>query len=100
MVSSLMISIKENAMKKRFTDEQIIRILCEAESRDALIRDVCERHNITEQTCFRWRNRFGGMEVPDAKRLMELESENGQLKRLVAEQLLVIEGPKEFGRKK
>jgi putative transposase len=87
-------------MKKRYTDEQIIRILREAEAKEIPIRDLCKRHNITEQTFFRWRNRFGGLEVPDAKRLKELESENNKLKRLLAEQMLVIEGLKEFSRKK
>jgi putative transposase len=87
-------------MKKRFTEEQIIRVLREAEAKDIPIRDLCKRHNITEQTFFRWRNRFGGMDVPDAKRLKELESENNKLKRLLAEQMLVIEGLKDFSRKK
>ena len=87
-------------MKKRYTDEQIIRILREAETKEIPIRDLCKRHNITEQTFFRWRNRFGGLDVPDAKRLKELESENNKLKRLLAEQMLVIEGLKEFSRKK
>lgn len=87
-------------MKKRFTDEQIVRVLREAEAKDIPIREVCKKHNITEQTFFRWRNRFGGMDVPDAKRLKELESENAKLKRLVAEQMLVIDGLKEFSRKK
>ena len=87
-------------MKKRFTDEQIVRVLREAEAKDIPIREVCKKHNITEQTFFRWRNRFGGMDVPDAKRLKELESENNKLKRLVAEQMLVIDGLKEFSREK
>jgi putative transposase len=87
-------------MKKRFSDEQIIRILREAESRDELIKDLCKRHNITEQTFYRWRNKFGGMDVAEARRLKDLESENEKLKRLVAEQLLVIDGLKEFSRKK
>ena len=87
-------------MKKRFTEEQIIRVLREAEAKDIPIRDLCKRHNITEQTFFRWRNRFGGMDVPDAKRLKKLESENNKLKRLLAEQMLVIEGLKDFSRKK
>lgn len=64
------------------------------------IRDVCRRHNITEQTFFRWRRRYGGLEVSDARRLKVLEAENAKLKRLVAEQLLVIEGLKEFAGKK
>lgn len=87
-------------MKKRFTEEQIIRILREAETKTLSIRDLAKRHNITEQTFFRWRNKFGGMDVPDARRLKELEGENAKLKRLVAEQMLVIEGMKEFSRKK
>jgi len=85
-------------MKKRFTDEQVVRILREAESKQESIRDVCKRHNTTEQTFFGWRNKFGGMDV--ARRLKELESENAKLKRMLAEQLLVIEGLKEFTGKK
>ena len=87
-------------MKKRFTDEQVIAILREAEAGEAPIKVLCKKHNISEQTFFRWRNRFGGMDVPDARRLKDLESENARLKRLVAEQMLVIDGMKEIVRKK
>ncbi|KWF20826.1 transposase [Burkholderia pseudomultivorans] len=87
-------------MEKRFTDEQIIRILREAESRDEPVKDLCKHHNISEQTFYRWRNKFGGMDVADARRLKELESESDRLKRLIAEQMLVIDGLKEFSRKK
>ena len=88
-------------MKKRFTEEQVIRILREAESSPGVqIREICRRHNVTEQTFFRWRNKYGGMDVSDARKLKVLESENAKLKRLVAEQLLVIEGLKEFSGKK
>ena len=71
-------------MKKRFTDEQIIRILKEAESLGN-VREVCRQYNITEQTFYRWRNKYGGMEVSDAKRLRAMERENSELKKLVAE---------------
>jgi putative transposase len=87
-------------MKKRHSEEQIIRILREAERNETSVREVCRQHNITEQTLYRWRNKYGGMEVADARRLRDLESENAKLKRLVAEQMLVIDGLKEFGRKK
>lgn len=87
-------------MKKRYSEEQIIRILREAELHEVPIRDLCKKHNISEQTFYRWRDKYGGMDVPDARRLKELESENAKLKRLVAEQMLVIDGLKEFGRKK
>jgi putative transposase len=87
-------------MKKQHSEEQIIRILREAEKNQIPIREVCKQHNITEQTLYRWRNKYGGMDVADARRLKDLESENSRLKRLVAEQMLVIDGLKEFGRKK
>ena len=87
-------------MKKRHSEEQVIRILREAERNETSVREVCRQHNITEQTLYRWRNKYGGMDVADARRLKDLESENSQLKRLVAEQMLVIDGLKEFSRKK
>ena len=71
-------------MKKRFSEEQIIRILKEAESLGNT-REVCRQHNICEQKFYRWRNKFGGMEVSDAKRLKALERENSELKKVVAE---------------
>ena len=64
------------------------------------IREVRCQHNITEQALYRWRNKSGVTDVPDARRLKDLESENAKLKRLVAEQMLVIDGLKEFSRKK
>lgn len=87
-------------MKKRHSEEQIIRVLREAELHAVPIRDLCKQHNISEQTFYRWRDKYGGMEVADARRLKELESENAKLKRLVGEQMLVIDGLKEFSRKK
>ena len=70
--------------KKRFSEEQIIRILKEGEALGN-VREVCRQHNVTEQTYYRWRQKFGGMEVSDAKRLKILEKENSELKKLVAE---------------
>jgi len=87
-------------MKKRFTEEQIVGILQQAEADGVVIRDLCRKHNITEQTFFRWRNKYGGMAVSDARRLKSLEAENAKLKKLLAEQLLVNEGFKEIVAKK
>jgi putative transposase len=69
---------------KRFSEEQIIRILHEAETLDN-VREVCRQHNIAEQTLYRWRRQFGGMEVSEAKRLRTLERENAALKCLIGE---------------
>ena len=96
----MVFSIQEGLqMKKRFSEEQIIAFLREAESSSS-IRDVCRKHNITEQTFFRWRNKYGGMEVADVRKLKGLEAENAKLKKLLAEQMLVIDGLKEFAGKK
>jgi putative transposase len=76
-------------LKKRFTEEQIARILKEAEEGMAAI-DVCRKHNISEQTFYRWKSKYGGMEVSEVKRLKALEKENEELKKIVAEQALDI----------
>ena len=73
--------------KSRFTDEQIIGVLQEHE-RGAKIADLCRKHGITETTCHRWKKKFGGLQVSDARRLKALEDENRRLKQLVAEQAL------------
>jgi putative transposase len=85
--------------RKRFTEEQIIGILKEAEQ-TGNIREVCRLHILTEQTFYRWRNKFGGMEVSDAKKLRELERENTELKKMVAELSLDIRMLKDLNSKK
>ena len=86
-------------MKTRFTEEQIIGFLREAES-GLPVADLCRRHGFSEASYYLWRNKFGGMSVSDAKRLKELETENGRLKRLLADALLENEVTKEALRKK
>ena len=81
-------------MKKRFTDEQIIGFLHEAEAGVA-VKDLCRRHGFSEGSYYQWRSKFGGMSVPDAKRLRELETENTRLKKLLAESLLENEVTRE-----
>ena len=75
-------------MKKRFSEEQIIGILREAERPDTSIRTVVRKHNITEQTFYRWKAKYGGLELSDAKRLKQLDDENRKLKKLLAESML------------
>ena len=84
---------------KRFTEEQIIGVLRESEA-GAATKELCRRHGVSEQTFYRWKQKYGGMEVSDARRLKELELENNQLKRLVAERDLAIEVMKEIAQKK
>lgn len=71
-------------MKKRFTEEQIIKILKENEA-GKKASDIIREHNISEQTFYRWKSKYGGMEAQDAKRLKQLEEENKRLKELVAD---------------
>lgn len=70
--------------KSRFTETQIIGFLREAEA-GRKIREICRENGFTEQTFYRWRSKFGGLEVNEAKRLRELEQENRKLKQVVAE---------------
>jgi putative transposase len=72
----------------RFTTEQIILILKEAEEGQRPITEVCRSHNISEATFYNWRKKYGGMEVKEAKRLKDLEKENAELKKLLAETML------------
>jgi putative transposase len=85
----------ETEMKKRFSEEQIVRILRQAETADQTVAEVCKQHGISEQTLYRWKKKFGQMGVPDVRRLRELEKENTRLKRIVAERDLEIDAMKE-----
>ena len=71
-------------MKKRFSEEQIIGILREQEAGFS-VKELVRRHGIAEQTFYRWKSKFGGMEVSDARKLRNLENENRRLKKLVAD---------------
>ena len=87
--------------RKRFTAEQIINHLREAEilvSQGKSIREVARQIGISEQTYYRWRKEYGGMDVSQARRLKELEQENQRLKKLVADQALDIQILKEVNR--
>ena len=68
----------------RFTDSQIIAILKQAEA-GSPVPELCREHGISNATFYKWRSKFGGMDVPDARRLRELEGENAKLKKLLAE---------------
>jgi putative transposase len=82
--------------KKRYTSEQIVGILREAEKGESSIGDVCKRYGVSEATFYRWRKVYGNMRVPEVKRLRELEQENARLKRLLAERDLEIDLVKEY----
>ena len=73
--------------RSRFTEEQIIGILREQEA-GMKTAELCRKHGISSATFFKWKSRFGGMEVSDARRLKALEDENARLKKLLAEQML------------
>lgn len=75
--------------RSRFTEEQIIGILRQAEA-GVRVADLCRQHGISDATFYKWRSKFGGMNISDAKRLRQLEEENARLKRLVGEQALDI----------
>ena len=87
-------------MKKRFTEEQIVTILREAEAGEKTVADLARQLGISEPTFYGWRRKYGGMEQAEVRRLRELEKENVRLKRLLAERDVEIDVLKEFLKKK
>ncbi len=85
-------------MKKRYSDEQIVRILRETDK--DTIAEVARRHGVSEASIYAWRKRFGTMETGDVKRLKALEAENTRLRKLVVDQALEIEVMQEINQKK
>jgi putative transposase len=86
-------------VKKRFTEEQIVGFLREAE-RGVAVKDLCRRRGFSEASYYLWRSKYGGMEVSDVRRLKALEGENARLKKLLAESMLENEVSREALRKK
>ena len=81
--------------RSRFSEEQIIGILKEHQA-GATAADLCRKHGISDATFYKWRSKYGGMEVSDARRLKTLESENAKLKKMLAEQMMDVATLKEM----
>jgi putative transposase len=75
--------------KSRFSEEQMVKIL-KLQENGLKVAEICRQHGISEQTYYRWKSKYGGMEVSEVKRLKELEAENQKLKQLVGEKELDI----------
>jgi putative transposase len=86
-------------MKKRFSEEQIIGFLKEAEA-GIPVKELCRKHGFSDASFYTWRSKFGGMDVSDAKRLKAVEQENARLKKLLAETMLDKEALEAALRKK
>lgn len=86
-------------MKKRYSEEQIIQVIKRHEA-GARVDDLCREMGISAGTFYNWRSKYAGLEVNEAKRLKELESENNKLKKLLADKLLEVEAMKDVLSKK
>ncbi|MCZ2076056.1 MAG: transposase [Bryobacterales bacterium] len=86
--------------QSRFTEEQIVSILEEAQRGEQTVEEVCRKHGVHKQTYYGWRKRFGGMDASDVQRLRSLEQENARLKKALAEAVLDIQILKEVNAKK
>ncbi len=84
---------------KRYTEEQIVRILGEVDTGRS-VADTARQYGVAEGTIYRWRNKFGGMEISEVRRLKELEAENARLRRIVAQQAMDNDALKELLRGK
>ena len=86
-------------MAKRFKEEEIVKILKEAEQ-VGNVREIIRKYNVSEQSFYRWRQKYGGMETSEVRRLKDLERENAELKKMVAERALDIRMLKDINTKK
>ncbi len=87
-------------MKKIYTDEQVVGFVLEAEKTEVTIAEFCRQKGFNEGTFYKWKKRFGSMQVAEVKRLHELEAENARLKRLLADRLIEIDAMQELLAKK
>ena len=83
---------------KRYTEERIIKMVREAEAGSS-VAEVCRRHGVSEWSFYRWRQKYGGMTISDAKRLKALQEENTRLKKIVAQQAIDIDLLREISSK-
>lgn len=86
-------------MKQRYNTEQIIKVIKEYEA-GGKVEDICRRMGVSTGTFYNWRSKYAGLEVNEAKRLRELESENNKLKKLLADKMLEVEAMKDVLSKK
>jgi len=86
--------------RSRFTEEQIVTILAEADRGEHTIGEICRAHGVSEATFYNWRKRFRGMGVDEVREYRELKRENARLKKLLADRELEIDAMKEVMRKK